>query len=177
MLALPGGAYIYQGEELGLPEVTDIPKDRLEDPRWHMSGFTDPGRDGCRVPIPWTSSKDGAHGFSTRQSLAPVDAWLPQPKGWGDFAVDKQEQSQHSTLWLYRKALKIRQNEEGLGDGEMEWIKQGEKVVAFSRPGGFQCWVNFGKTIKIPKGSKVLLSSIPLEGRKLPKDAAVWFKA
>ena len=177
MLALPGGAYIYQGEELGLPEVTDIPKDRLEDPRWHMSGFTDPGRDGCRVPIPWTSSKDGAHGFSTRQSLTPVEAWLPQPKGWGDFAVDKQEQSQHSTLWLYRKALKIRQNEEGLGDGEMEWIKQGEKVVAFSRPGGFQCWVNFGKTIKIPKGSKVLLSSIPLEGRKLPKDAAVWFKA
>ena len=177
MLALPGGAYIYQGEELGLPEVVDIPKDRLEDPRWHMSGFTDPGRDGCRVPLPWTSSKDGAHGFSTRTSLTPTEAWLPQPTGWGDFAVDKQEQNPNSTLWLYRKALKIRQNEAGLGDGDMELLKLGKNVIAFTRPGGFQCWVNFGKTIKIPKGSKVLLSSIPLEGRKLPKDTAVWFKA
>jgi len=177
MLALPGGAYIYQGEELGLPEVTNIPKDRLEDPRWRMSGFTDPGRDGCRVPIPWTESSDGAHGFSTRGSLSTDDAWLPQPKGWGSFAVDKQEKNPNSMLWLYRKALKIRQNEEGLGDGDLEWIKAGKKVIAFSRPGDFQCWVNFGKTVKIPKGSKVILSSQPLKGRNLPKDTAVWFKA
>ena len=177
MLALPGGAYIYQGEELGLPEVTNIPKDRLEDPRWRMSGFTDPGRDGCRVPIPWTESSDGAHGFSTRGSLSTGDAWLPQPKGWGSFAVDKQEKNPNSMLWLYRKALKIRQNEEGLGDGDLEWIKAGKKVIAFSRPGDFQCWVNFGKNVKIPKGSKVILSSQPLKGRKLPKDTAVWFRA
>ncbi len=177
MLALPGGAYIYQGEELGLPEVVDIPKDRLEDPRWKMSGFTDPGRDGCRVPIPWTETPDGAHGFSNRKSMTTNESWLPQPKGWGDFAVDKQEQNQNSTLWLYRKALKIRQSEEGLGDGKMKWIKVGGKVIAFSRPGGFQCWVNFGKTIKIPKGATVLLASTKLEGRKLPKDTAVWFRA
>ena len=177
MLALPGGAYIYQGEELGLPEVTDIPKDRLEDPRWRMSGFKDPGRDGCRVPIPWTENPDGAHGFSTRHSLTAQEAWLPQPKGWGSFAVDKQEQNQNSMLWLYRKALKIRQNEEGLGDGELTWIKAGKDVVAFSREGNFNCWVNFGKTVKLPKGSKVILSSQPLKGRKLPKDTSVWFKS
>jgi alpha-glucosidase len=176
MLALPGGAYIYQGEELGLPEVTNIPKNRLEDPYWKMSGFTDPGRDGCRVPIPWTERRDGAHGFSTRNSMMTEEAWLPQPKGWGDFAVDKQEQNQNSTLWLYRKALKIRQSEEGLGDGQMEWIKTGKKVLSFSRPGGFQCWVNFGATIKLPKGAQILLSSLPIVGRKLPKDAAVWIR-
>jgi alpha-glucosidase len=176
MLALPGGAYIYQGEELGLPEVTNIPKNRLEDPYWKMSGFTDPGRDGCRVPIPWTERRDGAHGFSTRNSMMTEEAWLPQPKGWGDFAVDKQEQNQNSTLWLYRKALKIRQSEEGLGDGQMEWIKTGKKVLAFSRPGGFQCWVNFGTTIKLPKGAQILHSSLPIVGRKLPKDAAVWIR-
>ena len=176
MLALPGGAYIYQGEELGLPEVTNIPKNRLEDPYWKMSGFTDPGRDGCRVPIPWTERRDGAHGFSTRNSMRTEEAWLPQPKGWGDFAVDKQEQNQNSTLWLYRKALKIRQSEEGLGDGQMEWIKTGKKVLAFSRPGGFQCWVNFGTTIKLPKGAQILHSSLPIVGRKLPKDAAVWIR-
>lgn len=177
MLALPGGAYIYQGEELGLPEVHNIPENRLEDPRWRMSGYTDPGRDGCRVPIPWTETPDGAHGFSTRHSLTTQEAWLPQPKGWGSFAVDKQEQNQNSMLWLYRKALKIRQHEEGLGDGEMEWIKAGKKVIAFSRPGNFQCWVNLGKTVKIPKGAKVILSSQPLKGRNLPKDTAVWFRA
>ncbi|MEN9325432.1 MAG: hypothetical protein RL414_1186, partial [Actinomycetota bacterium] len=156
MLALPGGAYIYQGEELGLPEVTDIPKDRLQDPRWKMSGFTDTGRDGCRVPIPWTASRDGAHGFSTRKSLTTDESWLPQPKGWGEFAADKQEANKNSTLWLYRKALKIRQAEEGLGDGEMEWIKTGSKVLAFKRPGGFQCWVNLGRAVKLPKGAEVL---------------------
>ena len=102
---------------------------------------------------------------------------MPQPKGWGNFAADKQEQNQNSTLWLYRKALKIRQAEAGLGDGEMEWIKAGKKVVAFSRPGGFQCWVNLGKTIKLPKGAEILLSSVKIEGRKLPKDAAVWIRA
>lgn len=176
MLALPGGAYIYQGEELGLPEVTDIPANRKQDPYWHMSGFKDPGRDGCRVPLPWKQSPNGAHGFSTRTSLTIDEAWLPQPKGWGDFAVEKQEQNTNSTLWIYRKALKIRQEEVGLGDGEMEWINSGKKVVAFSRPGGFQCWVNFGRTIKLPKNAEILLSSEKLNGRKLPKDTAVWIR-
>ena len=108
--------------------------------------------------------------------MTAQEAWLPQPKGWGSFAVDKQEQNQNSMLWLYRKALKIRQNEEGLGDGELTWIKAGKEVVAFSREGNFNCWVNFGKTVKLPKGAKVILSSQPLKGRKLPKDTSVWFR-
>jgi alpha-glucosidase len=176
MLALPGGAYIYQGEELGLPEVTNIPKNRLEDPRWRMSGFTDPGRDGCRVPLPWTQNPNGAYGFSSRTSLTAEEAWLPQPSGWGNLAADIQDQNKNSTLWLYRKALRIRQSEEGLGDGELEWLKAGKKVVAFARPGGFQCWVNLGKTIKLPKGADILLSSQKLSGRKLPKDTAAWIR-
>lgn len=63
MLALPGGAYIYQGEELALPEVRDIPEDRLEDPRWFLSEKTDKGRDGCRVPLPWSANESGSFGF------------------------------------------------------------------------------------------------------------------
>ena len=85
MLALPGGAYLYQGEELALPEVRDIPEDRLTDPRWKMSGFTDRGRDGCRVPLPWSTSVNGAIGFSSNDSLKPEQAWLPQSSLWGKF--------------------------------------------------------------------------------------------
>lgn len=83
MLALPGGAYIYQGEELALPEVRDIPEHRLEDPRWNMSNNLDKGRDGCRVPLPWRSSSDSAHGFSGTSSVSPDEAWLHNQNGGG----------------------------------------------------------------------------------------------
>ena len=177
MLALPGGAYIYQGEELALPEVTDIPKDRLTDPRWKLSGYTDPGRDGCRVPIPWTSDAVGSHGFSTNPLLGKSDSWLPQPSAWGDYAVDLQERDPDSTLNLYRKALAIRRNESGLGDGMLTWIEAGQDIVAFTRPGGFHCYVNFGIEVALPAGAQVLLSSIPLVTGMIPTDSAVWFRA
>ena len=176
MLALPGGAYIYQGEELGLPEVTDIPDDRLTDPRWKLSGYTDPGRDGCRVPLPWKSDATSAFGFSTSPSITTESAWLPQPKNWGDFAVDKQDADPASTLNMYRAALKIRHEEEGLGDGEITWIEAGPKVVAFERPGHFACYVNLGTAIELPAGAEVLLVSAPLEGNRLPTDTAVWLR-
>ena len=83
MLGLPGGAYIYQGEELAVPEVRDIPEDRLTDPIWKMSEFKDRGRDGCRVPIAWKSSPAGAFGFSINADLQPDQAWLPQSPWWG----------------------------------------------------------------------------------------------
>ena len=177
MLALPGGAYIYQGEELGLPEVVDIPKDRLTDPRWKMSGYTDPGRDGCRVPLPWGSNEAGSYGFSTNANLGANDSWLPQPNWWGKYGADLQNANAESTLNVYRKALAIRKSEEGLGDGKMEWIDYGKKVLAFSRPGKFVCIVNFGKAIKLPKGAEVLHSSSPLDGNKIPSDTAVWLRA
>lgn len=176
MLALPGGAYVYQGEELGLPEVTDIPKVRLTDPRWKMSGYKDPGRDGCRVPLPWAQSKKGSHGFSTNKDLGASDSWLPQPKWWGDYAADLQEDNSDSTLNTYRKALEIRHGEEGLGDGSMTWIKMGKEVLAFSRPGNFLCIVNFGDAIDLPKGSDLLLASTAFKGKKIPADTAVWLR-
>lgn len=175
MLALPGGAYIYQGEELALPEVRDIPENRLTDPRWRMSNFTDRGRDGCRVPLPWKSEADGAFGFSSRADLVPHDAWLPQSNWWGSFSVEAQEKSAESTLHLYRKALSIRATEEGLGDGPMTWLEMGDSVLAFARPGNFVCIVNFGEEIHLPMG-EVLLSSGPLDQERLPRDTAVWIR-
>ncbi len=175
MLALPGGAYIYQGEELALPEVRDIPENRLTDPRWRMSNFTDRGRDGCRVPLPWKNDADGAFGFSSNAKLPPHEAWLPQSNWWGSFSVESQEKNNDSTLHLYRKALAIRASEEGLGDGPMTWIDLGKDLLAFTRPGNFLCVVNFGDEISLPSG-EVLLSSAPLAKGRLPRDTAVWIR-
>ncbi len=176
MLALPGGAYIYQGEELALPEARDIPEDRLTDPRWAMSGFTDRGRDGCRVPLPWKTNSAGAFGFSENLKLNPVDAWLPQSKNWGEFSVESQEDDETSPLNLYRNALKIRKSHPGLGDGTITWLEVNNDVVAFSRPGGFVCYLNLGDAITLPENAKVLVSSQPLPGNTIPTDTAVWFE-
>lgn len=176
MLALPGGAYVYQGEELALPEVRDIPEDRLTDPRWVMSNHADRGRDGCRVPLPWKVDPSGAFGFSSNSSLIPTQAWLPQSSWWGSYAVETQEGHPNSTLTMYQNALKLRHAEVGLGDGPMTWIETGESVLAFSRPGNFACYVNFGTPIMLPENSKVLLSSGPLDGVLIPTDTAVWLR-
>ena len=175
MLALPGGAYIYQGEELTLPEAREIPEDRLSDPRWKMSDYKDRGRDGCRVPLPWKSNSAGAFGFSDNQKLTPNDAWLPQSKNWGDFSVEAQDSDPNSSLNLYRKALEIRKSQSGLGDGPMSWVDAPESVVAFSRPGNFYCYLNLGADIKLPAGAQVLVSSEPIVDLILPTDTAVWF--
>jgi alpha-glucosidase len=175
MLALPGGAYIFQGEELALPEVRDIPEHRLEDPRWNMSNNLDKGRDGCRVPLPWRSSSDSAYGFSGTASVTPDEAWLPQPKWWGDYSVESQDKDPASTLNMYRTALEIRHKEAGLGDGDMEWVDFGADVLAFRRPGNFICLVNFGAEIKLPEG-ELLVSSSPIRDFTLPPDTAVWLR-
>jgi alpha-glucosidase len=176
MLALPGGAYVYQGEELALPEARDIPEDRLTDPRWSMSNHTDRGRDGCRVPLPWKANPAGAFGFSSDPVLTPTQAWLPQSATWGSYAVDIQANDPHSTLSMYQDALKLRHSESGLGDGPMSWIEAGDSVLAFSRPGDFACYINFGAPIALPENSKVLLSSGPIDGGEIPTDTAVWLR-
>ena len=175
MLALPGGAYIYQGEELTLPEARDIPEDRLSDPRWKMSDYKDRGRDGCRVPLPWKSNAAGAFGFSDNAKLTPADSWLPQSNNWGDYSVQVQDSDPNSSLNLYRKALEIRKSQSGLGDGPMSWVDAPEYVLAFSRPGDFYCYLNLGADFKLPQGAKVLVSSSPIENSILPTDTAVWF--
>jgi len=175
-LALPGGTYLYQGEELGLPEVRDLPEDRLTDPRWKMSGYKDRGRDGCRVPIPWKSEPTGGFGFSTNDLLELDQAWLPMSPWMGNFSAESQDGAAGSTLTMYRQALALRKLEEGLGDGPMTWIGAGKDVVAFSRPGNFACYINFGAKIEIPAGAKVLISSGPLDGNSLPTDTAAWLR-
>lgn len=175
MLALPGGAYIYQGEELTLPEARDIPEDRLSDPRWKMSDYKDRGRDGCRVPLPWKSNAAGAFGFSDNANITPADSWLPQSNNWGDYSVQVQDSDPNSSLNLYRKALEIRKSQSGLGDGPMSWVDAPEYVVAFSRPGDFYCYLNLGADFKLPQGAKVLVSSSPIDNGILPTDTAVWF--
>ncbi len=176
MLALPGGAYIYQGEELALPEVRDIPEDRLTDPIWKMSEFKDRGRDGCRVPMPWNTDSDGAFGFSSNTDLKPDQAWLPQSSWWGSFSAQSQIDASGSTHSLYSDALKIRRAEAGLGDGPMQWIGAGVDVIAFSRPGNFACYLNFGKPIKLPLGAQVLISSAPIVNGIIDQDVAVWMR-
>ncbi|MEV6105132.1 glycoside hydrolase family 13 protein [Streptomyces sp. NPDC051940] len=171
-LALPGAVYIYQGEELGLPEVS-IPRDRIEDPMHFRSGGVDPGRDGCRVPLPW--SPDGpSYGFGPPTGAPP---WMPQPPDWGTYAVDHQSPDPSSLLSLYREALRLRRTEEGFGDGPMTWLDSPEGVLAFARPGGLVCAVNFAaEPYTLPAHSSVLLASGPLPDGHLPRDTAVWLR-
>ena len=172
-LALPGSVYLYQGEELGLPEVEDIPADRIEDPMHHRTAGADPGRDGCRVPLPWDGSAPSA-GFGPDGGAEP---WLPQPAGWGDYSVAAQAHDPDSMLTLYRTALRLRRAEPGLGDGPMDWIGSHQQVLAFRRGADFTCAVNLAPTPQpLPDHTAVLLSSAPLDGGLLPPDTPVWLR-
>lgn len=165
LLGLPGSVYVYQGEELGLPEVTELPEDVLEDPTWVRSGHTEKGRDGCRVPIPW--GVDGASaGFGTNGS------WLPQPEGWGELSVEAQAGREGSMLELYRAALKLRR-EHMVADLEIEWLDSPPHILMFQRGSGVRCIVNFGSE-PVPLDGEVLVSSVDLEDGELPGDAAAW---
>jgi alpha-glucosidase len=170
MLALPGGAYVYQGEELGLPEVEDIPEPLLQDPIWERSGRTARGRDGCRVPIPW-SDDDPPFGFS----VDGVASWLPQPSVWKDYTVQAQTGRPDSMLELYRAALRIRRDHPALGDGDLVWQPAPEGVLLFSRSPGFACAVNVsGAPYSLPAHAEVLLAADRVDDGLLRPDGAVW---
>ncbi len=174
MLALPGGAYVYQGEELGLAEVEDLPDDVLQDPGWKQSGYTLRGRDGCRVPIPW-SGQEPPFGFTLNGATAAP--WLPQPRSWGTVTVQAQTGDERSMLELYRLALRIRREHPALGDGAMHWIDAPEGALAFARDPGFVCVVNMsGDHAAAPHGAELLLSSGDLgSDAAVPADTAAWF--
>ena len=174
MLALPGGAYVYQGEELGLPEVEDLPEEVLTDPEWEQSGHTRRGRDGCRVPIPWKAGGP-PYGFSPAGAVAPP--WLPQPATWDRLAVAVQSNDPASMLELYRAALRLRRSHPALGDGTLHWLGAPEGILAFARKPGFGCVVNVsGPPMALPAGAKPLLASGPLTADGgVPLDTAVWF--
>jgi alpha-glucosidase len=172
-LALPGGAYVYQGDELGLPEVEDLPEEVLDDPTWRRSGHSLRGRDGCRVPIPWSGSEP-PYGFGTGES----QPWLPQPADWAPLTAEAEASDAESHLALYRAALRTRREQEALGEGRMTWDEDAPAgVLSFTRDPDFRCVVNLGEhPIDLPDSPEVLLSSEELVDGKLPVDAAVWLK-
>ncbi|WP_353988584.1 glycoside hydrolase family 13 protein [Ruicaihuangia caeni] len=172
MLALPGSAYVYQGEELGLPEVTDLPDHARQDPTWFRTKGERYGRDGCRVPIPWEADAP-AYGFSESSS-----SWLPQPSEWRELARDRQLGDPSSTLEFYRAALRLR-SEFALGAGELEWLSEleGERmpegVLAF-RNNSLIVVANVGADeARVPEGTLLLASGEVPDGI-LPADTTVW---
>ena len=172
--ALPGSVYIYQGEELGLWEVEDIPDSARQDPMFARSGGTNPGRDGSRVPLPW-SGQQPPFGFSPQRATG--EPWLPQPAAWRDFTAEAETGDPTSMLELYRSALRIRHAETGLGDGPMSWLDAPPDVLAFARPGGFLCFANLSDVaVALPEHAEVLLTSGPLDDGLLPTDSAVWLR-
>ena len=171
LLALPGSAYLYQGEELGLPEHTTLPDEVRQDPTWFRSGQTQRGRDGCRVPVPWERDAPSL-GFG------PTDrTWLPQPPAYADLAVDQQEGVPTSTLELYRALLRLRA-EHRPGQGELSWVDAGEEVLCFdvpSRRGGVvRVLANLGaEPVALPE-EEVLVTSDALVDGKVPTDVTAW---
>jgi alpha-glucosidase len=175
-MALPGGLYVYQGEELGLWEVEDLPDAARQDPMWHRTGGVDPGRDGCRVPLPW-SGGEVPYGFSPSSAVA--EPWLPQPANWKDFTVEAESADPGSMLELYRTALRLRHSEPGLRSERepLRWLAAGPGVLAFRRGDDVACVVNLSDApAPLPEHDTVLLSSVPLEDGLLPSDAAVWLR-
>ena len=172
-LALPGGAYLYQGEELGLPDHTTMPDEARQDPTWDRSEHTEAGRDGCRVPMPWVKDAP-SFGFGPSEAT-----WLPQPEVYGDLAVDQQDGVAGSTLEFYRRMLRERHARE-LGSGSLTWVEgAGDDVVAFvnSRDGHEDLWVvtNFGEPVALPDDAFVVLSSGDADSLTVERDVTVWF--
>jgi alpha-glucosidase len=166
MLALPGSAYVYQGEELGLPEDVELPDSARQDPTWTRTNHERYGRDGCRVPIPWEAEAPAFGVHTTGES------WLPQPADWAGYARDAQEGEAGSTLELYRAALSLRV-EHGLGLGGVEWLEGYPADVVAFRNGDVTVVANTGSGIvALPEGA-VAISSESVTS-ELPGDTTVW---
>ncbi len=165
-LALPGAAFIYNGDELGLPNV-ELPDEALQDPIWERSGHTERGRDGERIPMPWSGEKP-PYGFTSGMST-----WLPMPDGWEDITVEAQLEDPTSTLSLYRTALELRRRWPAVST-DVEWFGAPHDCLAFRRGDGLVCALNASnRAVPLPPG-EVLVSSGPLEDGELPPDTSVW---
>ncbi|WP_214107555.1 alpha-amylase family glycosyl hydrolase [Acrocarpospora catenulata] len=165
LLALPGSAYVYQGEELALPEYLDIQDADRDDPVFRRTGGARLGRDGCRVPMPWSGTR-APYGFGDNP-----DTWLPQPPNWAPLTVEAQLDDPDSTLSLYRKAIAHRPK------GEFHWLEPEPTALAFTRGAGFACVVNFGgDPVALPDHEEIILASGPVTGGTLPQDTAVWLR-
>jgi len=168
ILGLPGSTYFYQGEELGLHEVADIPSDQIQDPQWKRNLFLQKGRDGCRVPLPWEATAPN-FGFGSGGSH------LPQPAWFANFAVDVEEADPDSTLSMYRRALVVRKAV--ISGEELTWHGDAHgEILHFDRGQGWHVISNFnGEPIELPEGD-ILVSSSPIVDNKLPAATTVWMK-
>ena len=205
-MALPGSVYIYQGEETGLWEVQDIPDELRQDPIWPRTAGADPGRDGSRVPLPW-SGTEPPFGFSP--AAAAAEPWLPQPKDWRELTVSAESADGDSMLSLYREALRIRRSVPAFAAAPLSWRPAPDGVLAFDRPavasipvastpvastpvastaGGDAASTATGATVRcvanlsavpvaLPPHASVLLASGPLDGGLLPPDTTAWLLA
>ncbi len=169
-LALPGSVYIYQGEELGLPEHTTLPDDVRADPMFARSGGRAAGRDGCRVPLPWQPGVPG-RGFSPTGRT-----WLPQGEDWDRYAVAAERGVEGSMLELYRLALRLRR-ELGLGTAALDWHEQDDPDVLAFQVGPVRVLANLGDhPAPLPAG-EVLLTTAPLPGdATVPPGTTVWLR-
>ena len=171
--ALPGSLYIYQGDELGLDEV-DVPAAEIQDPMHARSGGVDPGRDGCRVPLPWSGDRS-PFGFSPLGAVAAP--WLSQPAHWADLTVDAQVADPKSMLHLYRALLRIRREDAGLGNDSFAWLPSAPGVLAFARDRGFVNVTNLSdRSVPLPLHDVVLLASDDVADGFLPPDATAWLR-
>jgi alpha-glucosidase len=161
--------YLYNGEELGLPDV-DLPDWALQDPKWFRSGGRDRGRDGCRVPLPWEGGEP-PFGFSPGTG----DTWLPMPPEWAKLTVERQLEDAGSTLSLYREAIELRKTHEAFTGTELEWYGAPAGCFAYRRKGGgLVCVLNASESpVPLPPGD-VLLASGPLTDSHLPPNTAAW---
>ncbi len=167
MLALPGAVFLYNGEELGLPDV-DLPDEVLQDPTWERSGRTERGRDRCRVPMPWSGTTP-PFGFSSC-----ADTWLPMPPEWAALTVEKQLENADSTLAFFRRALELRRKRREFDGNEIRWLSAPRGALIFRRPAGLVCALNAGdRPLTLPDG-ELLLASAPLVDGALAPDAAAW---
>jgi alpha-glucosidase len=166
-LSLPGAAYIFQGEELGLWEHEGIAPELFQDPMWARRGHS---RDGCRVPLPW-SGDEQPFGFSRGEP------WLPQPAEWKDRTVQAQTGDPGSMLELYRAAIALRRAEPGLHQPAMRWLDSPPGVLAYTRGRRFACVVNMsGAPVTLPAHEISLLASGPVDGDRIPPDTAAWLR-
>jgi alpha-glucosidase len=167
-LALPGSTYLYQGEELGLPEVSQLPAERKQDPSYLRDPDATAGRDGCRVPLPWATT-GRSFGFG------PDGAHLPQPEWFAEYAVDREAADPDSTLTFYRRALS--QRRDLVQDESFTWIDDDGPVVSFRRAGGWASLTNFGsEPAPLPPGDLLVASCPGGDPTILEPDTTAWMR-
>ena len=168
MLALPGSAYLYQGEELGLEQV-DVAPEARQDPSWFRTGK--PGRDGCRVPLPWAGDAP-PYGFGGADRTQP---WIPQPADWAGLTVEAQTGDPDSTLEFYRRALAARAAVFAGADDATSATADDDVLVV--RRAGVTVVLNAGTApVPLPAG-EVLISSAAVADGLLPPDTAAWVRS